>query len=145
MTLYETLDLVAENHARIDVLWNFFIWIHLAVIGGLMLLPRRVSLIERLIVIAAYAAFAYVNRGALLDAYAYQDVLLAEVTRLKLPPGDTGRLVIEHLAQFVLRQRIIWLPYAHPVAAAIVTIGILAANRFSVSRSAKPAGAPAKA
>jgi hypothetical protein len=134
MSLYELLDLTASNSAKIDVLWNFFIWIHLAVLGGLLLVPRRVSLVERLVVLLAYGAFAYVNRSALIDTYAYQDVLLGEITRFKVAADAVGSGVHDYLANFHLRERIIWLDYAHPIAAAIVAMAILSANRFLPQR-----------
>ncbi len=106
MSLYELLDLTASNSAKIDNLWNFFIWIHLAVLGALLLIPRRVTLVERFIVLLAYGAFAYVNRNALVDTYAYQDVLLAEVARFKLAADAAGSGILDYLGNFHLRERI---------------------------------------
>jgi hypothetical protein len=134
MSLYELLDLMASNSAKIDVLWNFFIWIHLAVLGGLLLVPRRVTLIERIVVLLAYGAFAYVNRNALLDAYAYQHVLSSEISRITGAAGAAGSGIVDYLSRFNLRARIAWLDYAHPAAAVIVALAILGANRFLPQR-----------
>lgn len=134
MSLYELLDLTASNSAKIDNLWNFFIWIHLAVLGALLLIPRRVTLVERFVVLLAYGAFAYVNRNALVDTYAYQDALLAEVARVKLAADAAGSGILDYLGNFHLREQISWFDYAHPVAAAIVAMAILSANRFLPQR-----------
>jgi hypothetical protein len=134
MSLYELLDLMASNSAKIDVLWNFFIWIHLAVLGGLLLVPRRVTLVERLIVLLAYGAFAYVNRNALIDSYAYQDVLSSEISRISVAAGAAGAGIVDYLTRFNLRERISWLTYVHPAAAIIVALAILGANRFLPQR-----------
>jgi hypothetical protein len=138
MSLYELLDLMASNSAKVDNLWNFFIWIHLAVLGGLLLIPRRVTLVERLVVLLAYGAFAYVNRNALVDTYAYQEVLLAEVARLELATDAAGSGISDYLVNFRLRERIAWFDYAHPAAAVIVAMAILSANRFLPQRRQAP-------
>jgi hypothetical protein len=132
MSIYELLDVLASNYQKIDGLWNFFITIHLTILGALFLMPRRVSMPERGVVLIAYAAFSYVNRSALVDAYDYQRVVLAEIGRLKATPADTGGLIIQQLASFHLDEKIVFLAWSHYVAGAVVVIAVLFANALAL-------------
>src|SRR5262245_23758636 len=126
MSLYEILDLVASNYQKIDTLWNFFITIHLAVIGGIVLLQQRIGLPERIIAIGGYLAFAFLNWQAIQDAYAYQLVLLNQADAI----GGSSR-VVAYLKGFDLAERIKYIPYVHPVGAALTVLAILFINRFA--------------
>lgn len=140
MSLYELLDLLASNYEKIDTLWQFFIWIHLAVLGALFLMPRRVSLPERIIAFLAYAAFNYVNRNALIDSYAYHEVLLEEIARFKAGTEETGGLIVQQLAGFPLTERIAFLEWSHYVAAGVVAFAMLLANVLARETAPRAAG-----
>jgi len=132
MSTYELLDVLASNYQKIDGLWNFFITIHLALLGALFLMPRRISIPEKLVVLIAYGAFSYVNRGALVDTYDYHRVVLAEIARLKVLPAETGGLIIQHLDSFQLDQKIAFLAWSHYAAGAVVAIAVLFANALAL-------------
>jgi hypothetical protein len=131
MSPYELLDLLASNDEKINTLWQFFIWIHLAILGALFLMPRRVSMPERLIAFLAYAAFSYVNRSALVDTYDYHTVLLQEIARLKIAPAETGGLLVQQIAGFDLQTKIAFLAWSHYVAAGVVAFAMLFANALA--------------
>jgi hypothetical protein len=131
MSLYELLDLLASNYQKIDTLWEFFISIHLAVLGALFLMPRRVSMPERLVAFLAYAAFSYVNRSALVDTYDYHAVLLKEIARFKAAPPDTGGLLVQQIAGFNLQAKTQFLAWSHYLAAAFVAFAMLFANTLA--------------
>ncbi len=139
MTLYEVLDLLAQNYDKIDFLWNFFVGVHLAVLGGLIVMTNKVQLFEKLLAAIGYCAFNWVNYNALVDSYGYHLVLLDEVHRIGLSQHDVGRLVIDYLNDFNLRARIGFLHFSHLAAGAVVVTAIAFANRFvASSRSAQP-------
>jgi hypothetical protein len=125
MSLYEILDLVASNYQKIDTLWNFFIWIHLAIIGGIVLLQHRIGLLERVIATGGYLAFAYLNFQAVQDAYAYQIVLLDQAEAL----GGASKIT-NYLRAFDLAERIKYIPYVHPTAAFFTVLAIAFINRL---------------
>jgi hypothetical protein len=125
MTLYEILDLAASNYQKIDTLWNFFIWIHLAIIGGIILLQHRIGVVERAIAIGGYLVFAYLNFQAIQDAYAYQLVLLDQADAM----GGAAK-VTAYLRGFDLAERIKYIPYVHPTAAVFTVLAILLINRL---------------
>ena len=132
MSTYELLDVLASNYQKIDGTWNFFITIHLALLGALFLMPRRISVPEKLVVLIAYAVFNYVNRSALIDAYDYQRAVLAEIARLKTAPAETGGLIIQQIASFHLDEKIVFLPWIHYAAGAVVVIAVLFANALAL-------------
>lgn len=135
MTLYELLNLLANNSDKIDVLWNFFIWIHLAVLGGLVLSNRPLTLLERLIAIVAYAAFSFVNYHALQDTYDYHAVLLAEIAGLKVDAATLGAQTVAYLRDWNMAGRIaLIMQYGHLAAGAVVTIALLSANLITGAR-----------
>jgi hypothetical protein len=125
MTLYEILDLAASNYQKIDTLWNFFIWIHLAIIGGIVLLQHRIGVLERIIATGGYLAFAYLNFHAVQDAYAYQLVLLDQAEAI----GGTAKITA-YLRSFDLAERIKYIPYVHPTAAFFTVLAITFINRL---------------
>ena len=131
MSEYELLDLLASNYQKIDGLWNFFISIHLAILGALFLMPRRVSTPERLVAFGAYAAFMYVNRSAMLDSYDYHLALSKEAARLAVTPAQTGGLLVQQIAHFDLASKIAFVPYAHFAAGAVVAFAVLFANSLA--------------
>lgn len=131
MSLYELLDLMASNYQKIDTLWQFFIWIHLAILGALFLMPRRVSMPERVVAFLAYAAFTFFNHSALVDTYDYHTVLLQEIARFKATPADTGGLLVHQVANFRLQDRIAFLGWSHYVAGGFVAFAMLFANALS--------------
>lgn len=130
MSLYEMLDLLAQNSDKIDVLWNFFVGVHLAVLGGLIVMPTRVQLFEKLLAIVAYCAFNYVNYNALVDTYAYHLAILDEVGKVSLAKETLGQGVVNYLHQFDLRNRIGFLHYSHLAAGSVVVMAMAFANRF---------------
>lgn len=139
MSLYELLNLIEGNSDKIDVLWNFFIWIHLAVLGGLVLSNRPLTFLERAISVLAYAAFNYVNYSALADTYAYHGVLLAEVASLRVDPGMPGAEAAAYMRSFDLSGRIdLLMRYGHMAAGVLVTLALLFANLITGARRTAP-------
>ena len=131
MSLYELLDLLASNYQKIDTLWQFFIWIHLALLGGLFVVPRRFSIPERIVGFLAYAAFLYVNRSAMLDSYTYHAVLLDEIARFKTAPDAAGSLLIRQVTDFQLQAKIWFLPWLHLGAGAFILLTLFFADTLA--------------
>lgn len=127
MELYELLDLTASGYDRIDVLWNFFVWIHMAVIGAMIIVTRYVNLVERGIAISTYLVFMYMNYVGLADAYAYQMSLLQELSAYELSSGS-GEFVIDHMRQTNLEGRLAYFDYIHAAAALLVTLALSCIN-----------------
>ncbi len=127
MTLYELLDIIESEHDRINMLWNFFIWIHLTIMGAMVLLPRRIGFIERLVVIFAYSGFMYMNRNAVIDAYDYLFILQEEVAAFAGHDG-AGAGLVEYWRAMDFDARLNFLPYLHQVAAGVTIFAILAMN-----------------
>lgn len=133
MSLYEYLDILAQGYERIDFLWNIFIAVHLAIIGGIILINRRIGVIERGIAIVGYLSFLFVNYQAVTDAYRYQTVLLNEIGKLGVP-GQVGAELLTFMREYDLPGRIAFLDYAYIAAAVLTTLAILSANILSRGR-----------
>jgi hypothetical protein len=87
MTPTDLHGVFVDNRALIADTWNFFVTVHMAVIG-LMFLARgaHVPLMARLLVLPGYAAFMYINFRAQVDNYTYT----AEIIRKLQAEGDGG-------------------------------------------------------
>ncbi len=79
LSLYELLDIAASQWSKIDSLWNFFLWIHLAILGGLIAVDRPVSILERLTAMAIYSAFLFLNYLGLSTAYGYFEAIILQI------------------------------------------------------------------
>jgi hypothetical protein len=131
MSLYELLDLLASNYQKIDTLWQFFIWVHLALLGGVFVVPRRLSIPERAVGFLAYAGFLYVNRSAMIDSYDYHTVLMDEIAHFKLASDQAGGLLIHQVGDFQLRAKIWFLPWIHLAAAGFVALVLFFADALA--------------
>jgi hypothetical protein len=134
MSLYEYLDILAQGYERIDFLWNIFIAVHLAIIGGIILINRRIGLTERSIATIGYLSFLAVNYNSVKDGYEYQALLLNEIAKLGGTPGRSGSDLMAYFVNFDLPGRIAFLDYAFIAAAVLTTLAILSANILSRER-----------
>ncbi|MFP4003282.1 MAG: hypothetical protein ACLFV8_05850 [Alphaproteobacteria bacterium] len=128
MSLYEYLDILAQGYERIDFLWNIFIAVHLAIVGGIILINREISITERGIAIIGYLSFLIVNYRAVVDGYAYQQVLLDEIAKLRVA-GNSGLMTF--MRDYDLPGRIAFLDYAYIAAGVLTVLAILSANILS--------------
>jgi hypothetical protein len=87
MTPTDLHGMFVDNRALIADTWNFFVTVHMALIG-LMFLARgaHVPFLARLLVLPGYAAFMYINYRAQVDNYTYT----AEIIRKLQAEGDGG-------------------------------------------------------
>lgn len=69
MTGYELHDLLAGNRELISDTWNYFLSVHLAVLGVIFVASGGVNTIQRMVLFVAYAAFMYMNHSAQIDNY----------------------------------------------------------------------------
>ena len=82
MTQYELMDLINSHRALIGATWSMLIGIQFALIGGLAVVRRSISSIEKAVVTIAYTVFMIANGMAQHDNYEYLHHL---VTAYPLP------------------------------------------------------------
>ena len=134
MTLYEILDLAASNFDKVDGLWDFFIWIHLGIIGGLLIIQRRLFILERVVALGAYYIFMFMNYSAIMDTYLYLEVLTREAAAFPLEGAEHGAQVVEYFRRMDLDAMIMgYLPYIHGAGLVTVTIAVLIINLFAAA------------
>lgn len=88
MSLAEIHEILAYNRALIADTWNFFVSVHLALIGLVFLAHRaKVQTFLLVALIPAYACFMYINFRAQVDNYAYSKKVLEYATKLEQDEG----------------------------------------------------------
>ena len=131
MSLYETLDLIASQFQVINETWNFFVTIHLAVLGLIFIAGRKITWGERIIGFVGYCGFSAVNYSAQRDNYAYLETLISEAAAMRPDADGVGSAAIAHYQQFDLAGRIGFLPLAYLTAGALTIVLLLLINWFS--------------
>lgn len=77
MTVYELHDLLGEHRALIMNTWQFFVSVHLAMLGlAFVVRFYEPKWILRAMMLIAYLGFMYVNFNAQLDNYRFSAALL---------------------------------------------------------------------
>ena len=71
MTGYEFHDLLAGNRELISDTWNFFLTVHLALLGIIFVSRDGINNIQRIVLFGAYVAFMYMNYAAQIDNYTH--------------------------------------------------------------------------
>lgn len=85
MTGYELHELLGANRELISDTWNFFLSVHLAVLGIIFIARGRINVLQRLVLIAAYLGFMYINYRAQMDNYAAHNAIIDQIRAL--PPS----------------------------------------------------------
>jgi hypothetical protein len=83
MTLYETLDAINALRSLIFNIWNMFVAVHIAIVGGLLFVNRPISLAERVVAFLAYLGFVFMNGRAQLANYGLLEVLADQARALE--------------------------------------------------------------
>jgi hypothetical protein len=68
MSEFEILQLFFFSGQKIDTLWQFFVTVHLAVIGGIFAF-KHLDLYQRIMIIASYTIFSLMNLRAKYHEY----------------------------------------------------------------------------
>lgn len=78
MSAYEIMDLIASQLSIINEVWNFFLTIHMAIIGLLIIARQFVPGTMKVVIIIAYLGFLGVNYSAQADNYSQLEALYAD-------------------------------------------------------------------
>ncbi|MDZ4762652.1 MAG: hypothetical protein SGJ21_16440 [Alphaproteobacteria bacterium] len=142
MTAAELHVLFVANRALIAETWNFFVTVHMGVIG-LMFLARgnAVPFFARLLVLPGYAAFMYINYRAQIDNYDYTARILEALRMIDVEDGAGRGLTSMFQAGWVTR----YLPVIYGIAA-LFSLLVMFVSYFADDRRAdRQAGVTAKA
>ena len=120
----EILGIVGMQRELILNTWNFYISVNLAVLGIIFITHRHINIVERLLGVGAYMAFAYVNYGAQRDNYTYLEFLFEEVAATGL---DIGYI-------FAIGPISEYLPYIYGTAAVVMVLLFTFINLLSHDR-----------
>ena len=134
LSLDQVYELIAMNREMISGDWNFFLSVHLALLGVLFLTePSRFALLKAAFLAPGYLGFMYMNYQSLSDNYAYGARLLAYAKEL----GEGGSPTLEAIRQS--KEAATWvaayLPHIYITAAAFGLILILT---FGFGRVGQP-------
>ncbi len=96
MTGYELHDLLSGNRELISNTWNYFLTVHLALLGVIFVASGGINTIQRVVLFGAYAAFMYMNYAAQLDNYTFYIRLIEEIDAM--PNDADGAMTAKSLA-----------------------------------------------
>ncbi|MEM9898406.1 MAG: hypothetical protein AAF742_03405 [Pseudomonadota bacterium] len=96
MTGYELHDLLSGNRELISDTWNYFLTVHLALLGVIFIASNGVNSVQRIVLFGAYIAFMYVNYMAQVDNYEFYTELIAVIQ--DLPNDAEGAATAKRLA-----------------------------------------------
>jgi hypothetical protein len=90
MTPFELHDQLLHNRELIYDTWNFFVSVHLALLGVIFVADgQHKSLLQRLLIVPAYGGFMVVNYRAQVDNYGYAQAILGKIGKL----DESARIV----------------------------------------------------
>ncbi|MGF1456422.1 MAG: hypothetical protein ACFB6R_13735 [Alphaproteobacteria bacterium] len=128
MDLYELLDLVASQWNKIDSVWNFFLWIHLTILGALMIVDRHVSVVERTIAMLIYIGFLVINYQGMVAAYGYFEALILQVR--EYPNPENADYVLTFLTRMPARLSPTLINAIYLLGVVLTGAALVLVNRF---------------
>jgi hypothetical protein len=122
MTAYELHDLLVDHRALIMNTWQFFVSVHLAMLGlAFVVRFHEPKWFMRVLMLVGYAGFMFINYNAQLDNYKYATALLDYLQAIDTP----AMIEPERALHSVFRKGWI-LQYLLPIYGACLILGILA-------------------
>ncbi len=128
MTIYELLDVAASQWSKIDSVWNFFLWIHLTILGALMIVDRHVSIPERGIALLIYAGFLFVNYQGMTTAYDYFEVIILQIR--DFPNPENADYIQAYLSQMPAKLPTVLINAIYLLGMTLTAVALALVNRF---------------
>jgi hypothetical protein len=83
MSLADLHQLMVDTLGLITDTWNFFISVHMAIVGVLFITAgSNVNFITRALCLPAYGGFMFVNLRAQMDQYAYLEGVVRQIQEI---------------------------------------------------------------
>ncbi len=105
MTVDITMDILngyVNVAAQIDNLWNIFMGVHLVLFGLLFKYREEIPIRHRMVVLAGYSIFAFMNCRALLINYALLKSLGSDIIKYE---GNKAPSVFSHMVEHTFDDR----------------------------------------
>ncbi|MEL7029645.1 MAG: hypothetical protein AAGL49_10650, partial [Pseudomonadota bacterium] len=128
MSSYAALELIGEHRKLIFDTWNFFVGIHLSLIGLIFVSRRHITFVERFVAIAGYAGFAWMNYTAQVGNYAYLTELISKSVDPAAEFGSATGIAIDVAGFFDIAWIQGALPYIYGTAATFAILILLFVN-----------------
>ncbi len=130
MTQFDLLDLIASQRALVFDTWNMFVAVHITIIGGLFLINREVSLIERGVAYGLYFVFLCMNWNAQIVNYDYINFLTQAARAMEAEIGcGAGVCITANLPPTKNAQTLVHVVYA--LAAILTFLTVMLINKMS--------------
>lgn len=130
MNIAEIHEVLGENRALIASTWEYFVTVHLSLFGLMFLInPQRITVISRVIMLAAYCGFMFINYRAQVDNYAYALELIRIGTEAELAIDVNSRVISKVFKPGWLIE---FLPLIYGVAAALGGLLILTPHKHAI-------------
>ncbi len=125
MGLYESLDIAQAVSGRLDVLWGFFVTVHLAILGGIIYVDRPLRSSEKLVAILLYAGFALMSFKGMMFQLQILSHLFRDIVSFKTLPccGDIAIIDLHiSLLEAGYFTSVRWVALGAHVAASLVVV-----------------------
>ena len=123
MDLGDALSVYVATAQNIDSLWNFFITIHLALLGGYFYFKDHLNYAVGLIIGISYVVFAIINARAKYLVYKFLEALTNDIATLSQQTG------LEHVSHFFrtidYSDRAVIALIIHAVTAVVVLVALI--------------------
>ena len=98
MTAYEIIELYTLCGQEIDTSWNFFITVHIAILGAFFMSNnlKTIKFINIVIFISAYAAFMLMNVRSLICSYELYYSILSDIQAGGIAIPDNIKLYFQN-------------------------------------------------
>ena len=135
MQAYELADLAINTQVRLDTSWALFLSINSSIIGGVVFIERKFSLLEKAAVALIYSVLILLNYTVTHNSFLMLKSVYADLIKFDYTPNQPGYEVISHYS-YVMTESAFWshpglIPNVYIGAAIIIMLAVIFDEYFT--------------